>query len=265
MEQADGKGNPDQPESGGRSHTLGVVTRRLWVKFRELGFFGALMLIPKNVQRLLQIFVDERYDRRYGVKTAGYTHLHELVIDSPNKELGIRYQPTTQKRMVAMFSNLPPDVSEFTFVDFGSGRGRVLLFASEIRFKRVIGVEFSEQLHASAVDNIARAKHVRKCPIVQPMLADATKFVLPDGPLVLYFFDPFRDQVMQQVIDNIKRSYLSDPRKIYLMYLAPVHESKVLETGVFKRVATPKLPHEYSLPAQYAFAMFETMAEGQPA
>lgn len=265
MEQADSKGSPEQRAGGSRANTLGVIARRLWVKFRELGLFGVLMLIPKNVRRLVQIFIDERYDRRYGVKTAGYTHLHELVIDSPNKELGIRYQPTTQKRMVAMFSNLPPDLSQFSFVDFGSGRGRVLLFASEIRFKQVIGVEFSDELHASAVDNIARARHVRKCPIVQPVLADATKYLLPDGPLVLYFFDPFRDEVMQQVLDNIKCSYLSDRRKIYLMYLAPVHESMVLETGVFKLVPTPKLPHEYSLPAQYAFAMFETVAGDQSA
>lgn len=265
MEEANNTGRPGPPEAGARAHTSGVIARRLWVKFRELGFFGVLALIPKNVKRLVQIFVDELYDRRYGVKTAGYTHLHELVIDSPNKNLGIRYQPTTQKRLVAMFSNLPSDVREFTFIDFGSGRGRVLLFASEINFKQVIGVEFSEELHTSAVDNIARAKHARKCPIVQPLLADATKYVLPGGPLVLYFFDPFRDEVMQQVLNNIKHSYLSDRRKIYLMYLAPVHESMVMETGVFKRVSTPKLPHEYSLPAQYAFAMFETTPDGKAA
>lgn len=258
MEQADNNNDPAIQARGANAHSAAVVARRLWTKFRELGFFGTLMLIPKNLRRLMQIYVDERYDRRYGVKTAGYTHLHELVIDSPSKDLGIRYQPTTQKRLIAMFANLPRDVSGFSFVDFGSGRGRVLLFASEIRFKQVIGVEFSEVLHVSAVDNIERATHARKCPIVQPVHADATKYQLPDGPLVLYFFDPFREQVMLQVLSNIKQSYLASPRKIYLLYLAPVHEAMVMEAGVFKRVPTPKLPHEYSLPAQYAFAMFET-------
>ena len=260
MEQADNKGSPASPTGGANAHSLGVFSKRLRTKLQELGFLGTLMLIPKNLRRLTQTYVDERYDRRYGVKTAGYTHLHELVIDSPNKDLGIRYQPTTHKRKVAMFANLPRDVSEFSFIDFGSGRGRVLLFASEIKFKQVIGVEFSEELHVSAVENIARATHVRKCPTIQPVHADATKYPLPAGPLVLYFFDPFRDEVMQQVLSNIKQAYLSSPRKIYLMYLAPVHEAMVMETGVFKRVATPKLPHEYSLPAQYAFAMFESDA-----
>lgn len=240
--------------------TVAVLANRLQTKLGELGLLGTLKLIPKNLRRLAQVYVDERYDRRHGVKTAGYTHLHELVIESPNKGMGIRYQPTTHKRMAAMFANLPQNLSEFTFVDFGSGRGRVLLFASGKKFKRVIGVEFSEELHLSAVENLARANHVRLCPDVQSIHADATKFQVPEGPLVLYFFDPFRDDVMQKVLSNIRQAYLSRPRKIFLMYLAPVHEAMVLDTEVFHRVTTPKLPHEYSLPAQYAFSMFETSA-----
>ena len=90
MEQVDNKGSPASPTGGANAHSLGVFSKRLRTKLQELGFFGTLMLIPKNLRRLTQIYVDERYDRRYGVKTAGYTHLHELVIDSPNKDLGIR-------------------------------------------------------------------------------------------------------------------------------------------------------------------------------
>lgn len=238
--------------------TMSVVLERVAAKYRELGVFGLLGLVPKNLQRLAQVYVDRRYDRRHGVKTAGYTHLHELVIDSANKEFGIRYQPTTHKRLVAMFANLPGDLGGYTFVDFGSGRGRVLLFAAQFAFKRVVGVEFSEELHRSALDNIAVARVPRQCKVIEPIHQDATAFELPAGDLVLYFFDPFRGQVMQQVIDNIWRSYLSSPRRIYFMYLAPVHEDMVEASGIFRRVSTPPLPHEYSLPSQYRFALFAT-------
>jgi SAM-dependent methyltransferase len=258
MEEGQNRQQLAPPPANTSGHSLAMLARRLRDKVGQLGWLGTLGLIPKNARRLVQIYVDERFDRRYGVKTAGYTALHELVIDSPHKGLGIRYQPTTHKRLVAMFANLPRDLGDFTFVDFGSGRGRVLLFASEFGFKQVIGVEFSAELHRSALDNMARAKHVRKCKVVQPVHADATKYTLPDGPLVLYFFDPFRDEVMQQVLLNIKRSYQSNPRKMYLMYLAPVHEAMVMETGVFRPVPVPPLPHEFSLPAQYRFAFFET-------
>jgi len=221
--------------------------------------------VPKNLKRLAQIYVDRQYDRRHGVKTAGYTHLHELMIDNANKEFGIRYQPTTNKRMVAMFGNLPKDLSEFTFVDFGSGRGRVLLFASQLNFQRVVGVEFSEELHRSALENVAAAAvRPRRCADIQPLHQDATTYELPDGAVVLYFFDPFRGPVMQQVLDNIRQSYLMSPRKMYFMYLGPVHEDQVEATGIFKRVGVPPLPHEYSLPTQYRFAMWKTDSR-QPA
>lgn len=239
--------------------SVGIVLRRIAAKYHELGLFGLLSLVPKNLRRLAQIYVDLKYDREHGIKTASYTYLDELMIDNPNKKFGIRYQPTTHKRMRAMFGNLPKDLSEFTFVDFGSGRGRVMLFASQFNFRCVVGVEFSEELHRSALENVAAtATHPRRCKNIQPLNLDATSYQLPESALVLYFFDPFRGSVMQQVLDNIRRSYLESPRKIYLMYLAPVHEDLVEATGIFKRMATPPLPHEYSLPNQYRFALWET-------
>ena len=48
------------------------------------------------------------------------------------------------------------DVRDYTLVDFGSVEGRVLLIASEVPFRRVIGVEFSPDLHSVAAANIAK-------------------------------------------------------------------------------------------------------------
>ena len=235
------------------------LLKRLPAKYRESGVLGTLRLIPLNLRMLALEYLDKRHDRQHGIHTAGWLELQELVIDSPNKSYGIRYQPSSMKRLEAIFSNLPADLSDFTFVDFGSGRGRVLIFASKFGFKKIIGVEFSAELHGSAVDNVANGRSAgRRCTDIEPMHLDATQFDIPAGPLVLYFFDPFREQVMQQVLDKISRSYLAQPRKIYLLYLAPVHDALVEATGVFRRVATPRLPQEFSLKNQYKLAFFET-------
>lgn len=247
----------DISSDAGVKPSLWSLVKRFPNKLRELGLLGALELVVKNLRAWVQDHVDRKFDRRLGVKTAGYTYLEDLDIESPNKELGIRYQPTTHKRMVAMFANLPKDLKDFTFVDFGSGRGRVLMFASRFNFRRVLGVEFSEELYRSSLDNLSRAGLDPRR--VQPHHQDATTFDLPAGPLVLYFFDPFRERVMQQVIDNITRSYQASPRTIYFMYLAPVHEAMVEASGIFHRVPTPDMPHEYSLPNQYRFTLFSTV------
>ena len=45
---------------------------------------------------------------------------------------------------------------DFTFIDLGCGKGRVLLMASDYPFKKIIGVEFMPELHRAAQKNIAR-------------------------------------------------------------------------------------------------------------
>lgn len=236
------------------------LLRKTGIKYREIGLVRTIQVIFMNIRVLVEDYISERYDRRHGIKTAGIVNAQDLTIESPNKHFAIRYQPTTERRLLAMFSALPRDRSSFTFVDFGSGRGRVILFASHFNFKRIVGVEFSEELHRSAIDNISIVGRKKpSCANVESHHQDATRFEIPDGPLVLYFFDPFRDHVMQDVLDNVKRSYLNDPRKIYLMYLAPVHAAMVEATGIFHRMETPELPHEFSLQNQYRFSLYETV------
>jgi len=50
---------------------------------------------------------------------------------------------------------LPVDFSQFTFVDLGCGKGRVLLMASDYPFQGIIGVEFMPELVSAAQKNIA--------------------------------------------------------------------------------------------------------------
>jgi len=53
-------------------------------------------------------------------------------------------------------SQSPPReaLRDFTFIDLGSGKGRVLLMASDYPFKRIIGVEFMPELHRAAQENV---------------------------------------------------------------------------------------------------------------
>jgi tRNA G46 methylase TrmB len=50
-----------------------------------------------------------------------------------------------------MVSRLNISFEDFTFFDFGSGKGRALHLASEFPFKNIIGVEFSSKLHARSL------------------------------------------------------------------------------------------------------------------
>ena len=179
-----------------------------------------------------------RFDRRHGLDTARDVRLAELSISSLNKQHGMRYHATPPLSFRRILNKLRIDFSTYTFIDFGSGKGRTLLLASEFPFKRIIGVEFGEELHRQALGNIARypRRHAAPDQQVQAVHADATEFALPDGALLLYFFNPFNAVVLRQVLANIAQAARDSARPIFVVYLYLEHPELFAQSGQFKVV-----------------------------
>ena len=55
-----------------------------------------------------------------------------------------------------MMSSLKLDFQEFTFIDIGSGKGRVLMMAADYPFRRILGIELLPDLHRAAQENLNR-------------------------------------------------------------------------------------------------------------
>jgi SAM-dependent methyltransferase len=118
---------------------------------------------------------------------------------------------------------------DYTFVDFGSGKGRALLLASEFPFKRILGLEFSPELHRTAEENIRRYNSAtQKCRDIQSLNVDFADYALPPEASVLFFFHPCRIRVLSEVVAGIGLSLLSQPRPLYVAYVAPTLEQQQL-------------------------------------
>jgi hypothetical protein len=173
------------------------------------------------------------FDKQYGVDTEGrfegWTHLSDLDIPSSNWIDGNDYaaiEPTRFKHVLAAFDIAFED---YTFVDFGSGKGRALLLASEFPFQRILGLEFSPELHRTAEENIRRYRSAsQKCRNIQSLSVDFTDYALPPEASVLFFFHPCRTRVLSGVVAAIGRSLLSHPRPLYIAYVAPTLEQQQL-------------------------------------
>lgn len=180
--------------------------------------FASLKCWRFSPTQLLEKYSAHVFDRRHGTDTSDFAELVTLGIASVNRMHGERYQPSPVYSLRRILRRLHIDYSTFTFIDFGSGKGRTLLLAGEMPFRRVIGIEFSAELHQRAERNIER--YGRRCAQhVGSLHLDATRFVIPPDDLVLYFFNPFQRAVLDQVIANINTSLQARPRKIILVYL----------------------------------------------
>lgn len=195
---------------------------KLLGSFKSNGLVETLNIVRKNFLLEYWQFENARFDRKYNVDTGGSIESTDLGIDSPNVEFGVRYEPTTLRTFRGIMTNLPDDLSDFTLVDFGSGKGRVLLLASHYNFRNIVGVEYAKDLHDIALRNI-RTYRGRKprCLDVKSVHTDASVFPIPPAPCVFYFYQPFVVEVMDRVLTNIKESFLKHPRKMFLVFLHP--------------------------------------------
>jgi SAM-dependent methyltransferase len=162
------------------------------------------------------------FDRTRHVSTCGAVPLDGLSLAGENKQ-GFMYLPARSAAVRLALSNLPiDDHRKYTFVDLGSGKGRILFLASEYPFRRIVGVEFAQELHSEAQQNIARYRSRRKrCSEIASIHADASDYEFPRDNLVIALFNPFGAAVMLRVLARIRESVSRSPRDVIMMLLFP--------------------------------------------
>ena len=165
--------------------------------------------------------VDQQFDARFGVSTGGITHLKELDVPGASWRDGVDHIASDPGEFTAAIDALDVDLSGFTFIDLGSGKGRALLLASDYPFRQIIGVEFAEPLVQAArqnVEAIAESRDVSRISIVH---ADALEYDLPNEPSILFLYNPFGASVMEVVAERTRASLLARPRELIVLYLNP--------------------------------------------
>ena len=141
--------------------------------------------------------------------------------------IGSNYSETVPNIIKRVINNKKlVELKEKTIVDIGSGKGRVLILFAEKGVKRCIGIEISSVLNKIAHKNsqIWKKKNTDSNAEFTFETIDASKYILPDEVDLVYLFNPFDAFILSQVIDTIKKSYLSNPREIFIIYMFPIHK-----------------------------------------
>ena len=216
---------------------------------KKYGFWITLGICLKKFKQFFSEYINsvhgnpfkDEFDDKYGTDTKGRLPLSSLDIDSPDWIYGNFYQPTDPDVMTEILSHLEIKYEDFIFVDYGTGKGRVLLLASEFPFKQIIGIEFSRQLHLTAQKNINIYKsETQKCKDIESYCINATEYELLPYPSVIYCYNPFEEKIMKVVLDNIKRSIEIYPRAIYIAYSNPILDNLPIDYGFERNLKSDK-------------------------
>lgn len=174
--------------------------------------------MKKQIARLAGLLTGHFLERRLGINTVDIVELRNLGIDPQGRS---NYIPSGWRTMKYIAATRPIN-SDDVFVDFGSGKGRMLILAARYPFRRVIGVELSRELHEIARANVAQTGWRHRSSAIDLYNCDASEWTIPDEMTFAYFFNPFTGAPFERVVDNIGLSYKKARRRVTIFYANPV-------------------------------------------
>lgn len=186
------------------------LLNRTFNSLRDKGF-------SRTFQSVISVIEDFYFEMQYGVSTSRIVKREDLDISERSKEHSEEYKPTRIRHFRLLIKDLKlPDDS--VFVDMGSGKGRIILIASLLKFKQVIGVEISSQLCQVARNNVAMFEKKLKRPLhIEIVNEDVLQYSIKADENVFYFYKPFDNFVMENIIQRVLKSVIQNPRKVWLI------------------------------------------------
>lgn len=184
-------------------------------------------------------FKDRSFDQLHNTDTDGMVPTRDLdIADDATKWQSNLYLGSPARVTRHIINTLDIDCADYTFIDYGSGKGRALFVAAEFPFRQVVGVEISRQLHVVAERNLQVYSGTQQRSDIVLWCENALDFQLPEGNLVLNMYHPFGPDVLRKVLIHIAASDSVTPRRILIPYLFSIGVAKAVfhEFPEYRRV-----------------------------
>jgi hypothetical protein len=177
------------------------------------------------------VYHEIRGEKKYHLDTIKIDRLLHRNVVGDNLQHASIYQATNYFLLEKAFDYLKSENANNHLVDFGSGKGRTIVVAAHYSFKRITGIDFSYTLCNEAEENIEKIKPAYPHTIFNIICDDAVNYSIQNDDDVFFFFNPFDETVMLRVVKNILASLKRFHRKIYIVYINPLHKEIFLSAG----------------------------------
>jgi len=177
------------------------------------------------------VYHEIKGEKKYQLETVKVDTLQNQKIKSGNLKHASIYQATNYFLIEHAFDFLKNEEVNLHLVDYGSGKGRIMVVAAYYGFKKITGIDFSKSLCNEAEINIEKIKLGFPSVDFEIICDDAVNYSIKNDDTVFFFFNPFDEVVMLQVVKNILASLKKNERKIYVVYVNPLHQRIFLSAG----------------------------------
>lgn len=131
------------------------------------------------------------------------------------------------------------DLAGKKFLDIGSGKGGVLIYANQLGCKTSVGIECEEYLHKTALKNFEILNIASFCSSIN---IDARKFLNYADFDILFMFNPFDDDIYYDVVGQIA-SQITNSKNRYLICYGGANIDAVINSGIFRLIREEYCPY----------------------
>ncbi|UPT71063.1 MAG: class I SAM-dependent methyltransferase [Flavobacterium sp. JAD_PAG50586_2] len=146
------------------------------------------------------------FDRKYGIDTTRKLRTSFFQMPKEVMQDAVMYWATPVSMFYEIMSVLNIDFKKYIFVDFGCGKGRVVLLASHYPFQKIFGLDIHKSLLRIGVNNFQKFQSQASVKSdVQFMHCSATDFRYTMGKnYLIYLFNPFGVATFCSVLDRLE-------------------------------------------------------------
>ena len=203
---------------------------RLRESIAHEGIMGALRQIVASMRWRLDpahhavravMHDNDAFDAQHGTDTRGEIPLEQLGVapDQAKHGNGV-YRAISTSHFQAAMALVGQPFENCAFIDYGSGKGKALLLASDYPFRRIIGVEYSSALYQTSLENLrCYGESSARCRTIEVIKADARHYQPPEEPLICFFFNPFDASIWRPVLRRLEQQYRLNGLPIHLVYV----------------------------------------------
>ena len=229
----------------------------------------------RAVSRLLPGEKKHPFDRAHSVDTGGLIYADPAAQGHAGGSHNAGYYATAPSLFhgaIALWRETLPGtgyaVEDYTLVDIGCGKGRVLLLASELEFHQIVGVELDPDLVRIARKNLRKFGRKRWSNLpgfkseastprtktrsrgprlwgtqrVRIIEGDVLTTSLPDGPVALFYFNSFERPMMEMWLARLGEPARNRTAPLDLIYIHPEFDALVRQVSEIQVLTEAHLP-----------------------
>ncbi len=207
------------------------------------------------------------FDRTHGVDTGGLLYAGRLATGHAHDGHNAGYYATAPSlfhgAMDLWRRTLPAtgrSVSDYTLVDIGCGKGRVLMLASQYEFREITGVELNPRLAHLAQKNLRKwMTRMGQSARIHIIEGDALELPLPGGPVALFYFNSFERELTGKWLSHLAGLATHRTAPLDLIYIHPEFDAQVRQAPGLRPVAHADIRFSEEDAAADAFGVHEDL------